>query len=229
MLEEYIHELKLELEAAAQPETAIQMSAYMKDKFEFYGLKKPYRQAVTKAYTAKNGFPDVEDIPAFLELLWEEPYRELHYFGLEVLDKHLKKMPEDAVDLIEHLIVTQSWWDSVDWLAIRSMGSLMKRFPHLITGMNDKFVHSSNLWLNRTSIIFQLKYKTDTDVELLINNILKHNHRKDFFIRKAIGWALREYSKTDGNFVKDFVANHELSSLSKREALKWMKKKNGEC
>ncbi|MGB0985273.1 MAG: DNA alkylation repair protein [Saprospiraceae bacterium] len=225
MLEAYIEGLKSELEAAAQPETAMQMSAYMKNKFEFYGLKKPFRQAVTKPYTAKNGFPDLEDIPTFLEMLWDEPYRELHYFGLEVLDKHLKKMPEDTVDLIEYLILTQSWWDTVDWLATRSMGSLMKRFPNLIEGMNDKFVNSSNFWLNRTSIIFQLKYKTDTNEGLLVSNILKHNHQKEFFIRKAIGWALREYSKTDGNFVKDFVANHELSSLSKREALKWMQKK----
>ena len=223
-MEEYIGILKTYLEAERNEEFAKQMGAYLKNKFQLYGIKKPKLVEILKDFTAVYGYPTVEEIPEFMKMIWAEPYRELHQIGLVVFDKYTKKYPEETIDLLEYLITHQSWWDTVDALAVRGVGNLMKRFPHLIPEMNEKFINSDNFWLNRTAILFQLKYKSKTDTDLLVTNILKHSHQKEFFIRKAIGWVLREYSKTDGNFVRNFVANHELSSLSKREALKWLDK-----
>lgn len=221
-MDEYVIQLKNRFEQCHNEVNSPQMAAYMKHRFEFYGLKKPERQILTKAFVKQHGYPAVEDVPELMHLLWNEPYRELHYFGLEILDRFLKKMDENAIELIEYLLTNQSWWDTVDWLAIRTTGTFMKLYPECIHNTNKAFVESENFWLNRTAIIFQLKYKSTTNTNLLTYNILRHNHQKEFFIRKAIGWALREYSKTDEAFVRDFVATHELSALSKKEALKWL-------
>lgn len=223
-MNEYIQALKNTFEEYGNPEIAPQMERYMRHKFEFYGLKKPERLAAGKIFIKEFGIPNMDNIPNLLHELWQEPYRELHYFGLDILQKLGKQLPETTIELIEYLIVNQSWWDTVDWLSIRFLGLHMKQFPDTQMAINERFVTSDNFWLNRASILFQLKYKQATDTTLLSSNILKHAHQNEFFIQKAIGWALREYSKTDRNFVIEFVANHQLSTLSKREALKHIQK-----
>ena len=140
-----------------------------------------------------------------------------------MLRKFSKKLYEDFIGLFEHLIVTKSWWDSMDGIASWCVGEHFKRFPKLIKPFTEKWMKSKNMWLQRTVILFQLGYKDKTDVNLLFKNIQKLMDSKEFFIRKAIGWALREYSKTDAQAVMNFVENNEIASLSKREALKWLK------
>lgn len=209
---------------ASQPEIAPQMAAYMKDQFAFYGLKKPARQAVTQAFVAQHGWPDASQLQEVMRLIWEQEYREMHYFGLELLVKQLKTCTPDAIPFFEYLITHQSWWDTVDWLATRVMGEWLKRHPDTIPTLMHRWVNADNMWLNRVSIIFQLKYKQRTDTALLTRHIQQHLYHPDFFIRKAIGWALREYSKTDADFVVTFVESHpDLSPLSQREALKWLR------
>lgn len=219
-MENYIAALKSLFAANANEENAAAMQAYMRDRFEFYGIKQPQRKALGQHFFKANGYPAVDDFAEFMQLLWAEPQRELQYVGLDIVEKYIKKMPEEAIDLYEYLIVNQSWWDTVDMLASKAVGGHLLRFPELTAAVNQHFLTHDNLWLNRTAIIFQLKYKTKTDTNLLGNNILYWAHHKDFFIQKAIGWALREYSKTDADFVRAFVENHELAPLSRREAVK---------
>jgi 3-methyladenine DNA glycosylase AlkD len=219
-MNEYVSTLKLLFEANRNEDNAPHMERYMKHRFRFYGLKKPARLDVLKTFLKQNGLPKIEEVEELIQLLWDEEYRELHYIGCDILEKLMPKLPIDSIHLFEFMIVNQSWWDTVDRIAIRLAGELFKRFPEIENTTSQRFVNSSNFWLNRTSIIYQLKYKSHTNVEILMQNILQHAHQKEFFIQKGIGWALREYAKTDANFVRDFVAKHELASLSRREALK---------
>ena len=134
------------------------------------------------------------------------------------------KVPLDHfIGLFEQLIITKSWWDSVDGLASWMVGEHFKRFPHQRDQYIDKWMKSGNMWLQRTCLLFQLGYKDKTDEILMGSIIMSLNGSKEFFIDKAIGWILREYSKTDFQAVINFVDNNELSNLSKREALKWLK------
>lgn len=221
---DYIAQLHDALLRAGEPEIAPQMAAYMKDKFAFYGLKKPARQAVTTAFVQQWGWPTPEQLAPVMRLIWEQEYRELHYFGLELLVRHLKTATPQQLPLYEYLITHQSWWDTVDWLATRVTGELLKRHPEVTAEWMHRWVNAENMWLNRVSIIFQLKYKQRTDTHMLTRHIEQHIEHPDFFIRKAIGWALREYSKTDADFVVTFVESHPaLSPLSQREALKWLR------
>lgn len=122
--------------------------------------------------------------------------------------------------MMEFCLTHKSWWDSVDHIASEWLGSYFKQFPEKIAAVTGKWNRSDNIWLQRSSIMFQKSYKKDTDTVLLASYILHCKDSDEFFIRKAIGWALREYSKTDPGWVKKFVQQQALSPLSKREALK---------
>ena len=121
---------------------------------------------------------------------------------------------------MEYCLLNKSWWDTVDCIASEWLGPYFKMFPEKIQSVTLSWNTSSNKWLQRSSIMFQKAYKKNTDTELLVKYILHCSKSKDFFIQKAIGWALREYSKTDSEWVKQFVNKNELATLSKREALK---------
>ncbi len=123
----------------------------------------------------------------------------------------------------EHMIATKSWWDTVDLLAANVVGPLVAATPALRSEM-DRWLVSDDLWLARSALLHQLKWKGDTDADWLFAACLTRAGDTEFFLRKAIGWALREYSKTDAAAVRRFVSDHdaELSGLSKREALKWL-------
>jgi 3-methyladenine DNA glycosylase AlkD len=125
---------------------------------------------------------------------------------------------------MEYCLVHMSWWDSVDGIASEWLGLYFKTFPEQIIPVTSKWIASNNIWLQRSCILFQKTYKKTTDIQLLGKYILHCSHSKEFFIQKAIGWALREYSKTDSNWVTAFVAKNPLAPLSKREALKWLEK-----
>jgi 3-methyladenine DNA glycosylase AlkD len=130
-------------------------------------------------------------------------------------------VPED-LPWIKALILEKSWWDSVDFLATHAVGSLLERFPAHIRPVLETWIHDPNMWLNRSAIIAQILYRKNLDVDFLAMAILPHIPSKEFFLRKAIGWALRSHAARDPHWVHAFVEAHraELSGLSIREALK---------
>jgi len=219
----YIKPLVKEFRNKANPKNAEPMAKYMKNLFPYLGIKTPERKELLKQFYKENGFPEIFDLKQIVLDLWELPEREFQYFAIGMLRKFSKKLGENFIELFEHLIITKSWWDSVDGIASWLIGNLFQRFPELIKPYTEKWMKSGNMWLQRTVILFQLNYKDKIDVKLLFKNIKKCMDSKEFFIQKAIGWALREYSKTDAQVVIDFVENNELATLSKREALKWLK------
>jgi 3-methyladenine DNA glycosylase AlkD len=196
----------------------------MKDQFEYLGIQTPVRKELTKAFYAEYGYPDAEEVEGIVEECWQLPYREYKYFALELMVKMKKNLGHDAIFLYERLITDQSWWDTIDWIAPSLAGYHFEQYPEERRDYINKWIKSGNIWLQRSCILFQLKYKGNTDTRLLKSIILKLNDSKEFFIRKAIGWILREYSKTDPGFVVRFVQTHELSGLSHREALKWLER-----
>lgn len=211
-------------EEMASPTDAMAMAQYMRNQYAFFGIRAPINKAIQKIIFTEYGLPTVEQLPDLLDLLWADEHREIQLFGLDLMKKLIKKVDKSFIDVLEKLIITKSWWDTVDMLAANLTASLVKQFPELSPEYPDKWMDSGNIWLQRTAIIYQLKYKEETDIELLLSYILRLKDSKEFFIQKAAGWALREYSKTDWQLVLGFIEEHELAPLTKREGLKWMKK-----
>ena len=125
--------------------------------------------------------------------------------------------------MIEKLIITHSWWDTVDFLAKYVLGNYLLQFPNEILKTSELFSNSENMWLNRSAILFQLNYKKETHFELLKAICELHKNSNEFFIQKAIGWALRDYSRFNPNGVKEYVSATQLKPLSQREALRNLK------
>ncbi len=207
-------------ELAQDDQNALQMSRYMRNLHSFYGIKAPERGEILKKVIAEHGLPTPADLPALLQNMWDKPQREWHYCGLEIADKVIKKCPVEALDWIESLIIQKSWWDTVDVLAPRLAGKVFLRFPEKIDTYTARWITSDNFWLQRSALIFQLSYKTKTDQARLFAYCELCKDSKEFFIQKAIGWALRQYARTAPQPVRDFVALTPLASLSKREAMK---------
>src|SRR5690606_15703316 len=141
--------------------------------------------------------------------LWKMNEREYQYVALDYIDRNLKKITIDHMELFHMLITSKSWWDTVDMLAQKPVGQLAKNYPELIEKKIDTWSTEGNIWLRRTAILFQLKYKEETNEELLYTYIRRNADSNEFFIQKAIGWALREYSKTNPSSVQHFIRNHD--------------------
>jgi 3-methyladenine DNA glycosylase AlkD len=200
-------------------ENAKAMQAYMKGHFPFFGINATPRRQLLAQFLKENGMPTPFD-PEVLRSLWNAPQREFHHSAVDIMEKQIRSIKESDLSLIEEFIVTNSWWDTVDGLSSWICGPYFLKFPEHKTEITDQWAVHDNMWLRRASIIFQLAYKEKTDTELLFRHIRLNLGSKEFFINKAIGWALREYAKTDADAVKQFVSQTELHSLSKREALR---------
>lgn len=201
-------------------ENAVHMKAYLRDQFEFYGIKSPQRRDILRAYLAEHGVPDLARSKAIVTLCWQDPHREMQHTAMELLQRRVKELTLNDLPLLEHMVTHKSWWDTADFISYKLIGRLLASHADQQTAIARRHADSDNLWLMRVSLIFQLLRKEQTDTDLLAESIRKHQAHPDFFIRKAIGWALRDYSRTDPAWVKEFVAQTELSPLSKREALK---------
>jgi 3-methyladenine DNA glycosylase AlkD len=201
-------------------EDAAAMAAYMKGIAPFFGVKAGPRRALLQEHIALHGEPPLEDLVAIARSCFACPERELHHCAVDLLMKRAKKLAPGDLPWVEELIAAKSWWDTVDALAVHVAGAILKRHPGEIEAWNERWIACDDLWLNRTAILFQLKWRQATDAALLFANIRRHAGHPDFFIRKAIGWALREYSATDPDAVRAFVGSAELSPLSAREALR---------
>ncbi|WP_196896013.1 DNA alkylation repair protein [Aureivirga marina] len=217
-----ILEILEQFKAKANPEIAAQQKAYMKDLFTFYGVKSPERKEIQKYFFAKENLPSKEKAAKITLELWNKPERELQYFAQEFYLKYKKLFSVEDIFIFEKLIITKSWWDTVDFVASNLIGDYFLKFPSKKEEFIHKWLQSENLWLKRTALIFQLKYKSKTDKQLLKTAIIKCNGTKEFFLNKAIGWALRNYSKTNPDWVRNFIQNHSLSNLSVKEGSKYL-------
>ncbi len=220
----YVKSVETVLSQNANPDNAISMKKYMKDKFEFYGIQTTPRRNLTKKFLTKDSLPSMDKLSDIIKELWGMPQREFHYFGVELMEKFTSEMNRNSLPLIEFTITEKSWWDTVDGIATKIVGEMFRKRPELILPVTEKWMVSGNIWLQRSALLFQLKYKSETDTDLLFRYIQELEGSKEFFINKAIGWALREYSKTDPARVLGFVNGHNLAPLSKREALKVINK-----
>jgi 3-methyladenine DNA glycosylase AlkD len=221
---ELIALLKIEFESSKNTFYAKQMEDYMKNHFRFFGIRAPERKQIQK--------PILDEIhrsycPAdrlkLISALWEMDEREYQLAAMDLLNKFkTADFVASDIDRLEYLIITKSWWDSVDTIASNALGVYFKYFPEQQKITINKWSNSGNIWLMRSCLIFQLKYKKGVDFELLTNLIRKFQSNNEFFIQKAIGWSLRQYSKYDPQAVRDFMAENKLSGLAKREASKYL-------
>ena len=217
----FITDISLAYAENASPQNAVAMEKYMKNLFSFYGFKTDVRRALLKNVLADHKNEVKENAREIVLQLYAKPEREYHYTAIEILMKELKKdFRKDDISLIEKLVITHSWWDSIDTIAKYLVGGYLTQYPNETEKVIGAFSGSENMWLNRCAILFQLGYKKETNVKVLFSECEKHCHSKEFFIQKAIGWALREYAKTDPDAVKNFVLSTNLKPLSAREALK---------
>ncbi|MEV5610000.1 DNA alkylation repair protein [Streptomyces sp. NPDC052225] len=207
--------------AAADPERAAPMRAYMKDVAPFLGIPSPERRQLSRTVLEGLPRPDERDLTAVALRCWALPEREYAYFAIDWLRRHGRRLTSPFLAVARQLITTVPWWDTVDLLASHVVGGLVAADPKLAATM-DAWSEDPDLWVARTALLHQLRYKEATDAERLFGYCLRRAGHPDFFVRKAIGWALREYAKTDPGAVRAFVVAHRdvLAPLSVREALK---------
>lgn len=217
----FIHQLEKAFKEKNNPENALAMAKYMRNHFSFFGIKTEDRRLIFKTLCKENS-KEIAEKPRTIALeLYLKTQRELHYCAIEILIKQLKgNYKKEDIQLIEKFIVSNSWWDSVDTIAKYILGEYLLEFPLETENVIERFSNSENMWLNRSAILYQLGYKQKTNFDLLQSECEKHKKSNEFFIQKAIGWALREYAKTNPQAVKNYVANTNLKRLSRKEAQK---------
>jgi 3-methyladenine DNA glycosylase AlkD len=220
----YVQSIYTLFEAHADPVAATPMKRYMRDQFEYLGLKSPQIGALLKKHLEAYGLPPLASLDDILRELWALPEREFQYIATSLLDRFEKQLSAEFIDTLEYLLVTKSWWDTVDMLSAGVLGIHFKRFPVIRERTLLKWRRSDNFWLRRATILFQLGYKEETDFPLLCEIIRENLGSKEFFINKAIGWSLRQYTRVDPEAVRAFVAATPLAPLSAREALRWLEK-----
>jgi 3-methyladenine DNA glycosylase AlkD len=218
----YIKPLTRAFKAAADPGNAVFQKAYMRDQFDFFGLKTDTRREITKNYFRSNKIDDYDTLEHVVKELWSLPQREYQYAAQELLEYYKNIWTEETIKLIEHCITHKSWWDTVDYLNAYGSGIYFLKYPGSMKTITSAWNRSHNIWLNRSSLLFQLKYKDKTHTELLGRYIRNLSGSKEFFIQKAIGWILREYSKTNAAWVRTFIKENKLAGLSVREGSKYL-------
>ncbi|MFD5770243.1 DNA alkylation repair protein [Streptomyces sp. NPDC127049] len=207
--------------AAGNPFRAQEMVAYMKGVAPFLGIRTPERRALSRTVLAGTPRPEEDDCTAVALRCFALPEREYHYFAVDYLRRHVKRCSSGFLPVARRLVTTVSWWDTVDHLAAHVVGGLVAADPALAVEM-DAWIDDEDLWIARTALLHQLRFKGDTDADRLFAYCLRRAADTDFFLRKAIGWSLREYAKTAPGEVRAFVADNRslFSPLSVREALK---------
>ena len=217
-----IQQLRSSFEEVHDHDKALQMYNYMKQQYSFFGINAPLRNTLQKTWMKDVKKTDYD----FWELnysLWEQDEREFQMVAGDLLKKYPKRnLQVEDINYIEHFITSKSWWDTVDLIASNIVGVYFQKFPEQIEKVITKWRHSNDMWLNRSCLIFQLKYKDQVDFDLLKDLIIQYQSVNEFFIQKAIGWSLRQYSRVNPEGVKAFVSEIELTGLAKREALRLM-------
>ena len=219
-VQEFVEKAQQLFESHSTTERAPQMKAYMKDRFEFLGLSRPERNEIQKKLLPLFPITDSKTLETVVRKLWKLKFREYHYLAMDIMASKKKLIPELDFDFFNFLVEKNTWWDSIDTICSKVIG------PYYLVHKNEYkkdmkvWWQSENFWKRRVCIIFQLTYKNKTDLDFLSKRILENAASKEFFLQKAIGWSLREYTKTDPKWVIDFVERNELKPLSRKEALR---------
>jgi 3-methyladenine DNA glycosylase AlkD len=212
------------LQAIADPVAAEPMRAYMKSSMPFLGVPTPARTAALRPLLAAHPLTDPATWRGTVRALFREAtYREERYAALAVARRyptHLAAEPARSLDLLDEIVVTGAWWDLVDDTAIRLVGPLLQRHPEAVRPAVRRWAGDADRWRRRAAVICQIGAKERTDTALLAEAIEANLADPDFFLRKGIGWALRQHARLDPDWVRTFAETHELSPLSRREALK---------
>lgn len=217
------------LASAGDPARAVQQQAYMKSAMPYYGLTAAELKALLRPILVEHRFEERAEWETTARLLWDvATHREERYAAIALL-RHRHYHPwvdADLVPLLEHLVRTGAWWDYVDEIASHLVGQVLLEDRPTLTPLMIDWAEDDHLWVRRTAMLCQLRHREQTDTDLLehalVANLDDTVLGKEFFIRKALGWALREHARTDAAWVLDFVGTHadRLSGLSRREALK---------
>lgn len=209
-----------ELQNLANAGDARAMKAYMRGRFEFLGVKTPARRKAAKAFFKKHGGADIDW--RFVRQAWEHPFREMQYAALDYLETRKNLLCPGDLPQLKKLAQTKSWWDTIDFLD-RLAGGIIAGFPET-RPVILQWSRDADIWLRRLAIDHQLLRKDQTDQHLLEQILVNNLNQTEFFINKAIGWALRDYSKTNPEWVKNFIRQHhgKMAPLSIREASKYL-------
>ena len=223
--EEFVAGLRFSIESRFNPRIASEMSAYMRNQFEFAGVNAPARTEILREVSSRFGKPTQSQIIKVMRMLWELDEREYQMLACEFLNKNKKVLSASFVSThVKYFITHKSWWDSVDSLrpAIGYVVSENRELDKVIFN----WIESDNKWLVRSALIHQLVLKDKVDASKLFKLCEKRQSDSEFFIAKAVGWALRDYSYVDPTAVKKFIKSHSnLTPLAKREGMKAINRK----
>ena len=205
---------------------AVQMQKYLKTSMPFYGVKSPILNEIVSEIKSKFTISNQEEYNAIITHIWEMSHREEKYISIKLARKWKKYITLEALTVYEKMIREGQWWDFIDPISQGLIGILLMNNRFKMNKILDKWIKDENLWIRRSAILAHLKHKENTDYKKLFEYCLKCAHEKEFFIQKAIGWVLREFSKTEPEIVYAFIQDNErvLSNLSKREGMKYIKK-----
>jgi len=211
-----------ELARLAEPERVPAMQAYMKTTMPLYGVSSPARRQVARRLREECPPSSAAEYRAQVEDLWALAHREEKYLAIDVAQVHRRFITFEQLGLYERMIREGGWWDFVDEIAAHLVGRVVLDDRERMRPVLERWIDDPDLWIRRTAILSQLLHKDRTDAAMLFDFCARRAGEKEFFIRKAIGWALRQYARTDPEAVREFVASHtdSLSGLSIREATK---------
>jgi 3-methyladenine DNA glycosylase AlkD len=220
-----VHDVRQRLRDAGDHDRAPAMQAYMKSALPYYGVAAPQCRVIFREVLSAHPLPDRETWLAAVHELWDgATHREECYAALAVVRHRLYASYRDSqvLPLYRHLLTTGAWWDVVDDVATHLVGPLLLDHPAEVKPTVRSWATDDDRWLRRTAVICQIGAKERIDIDLLAEVVEANLEDNDFFLRKGIGWALRQHARIDPDWVRAFVAAHDerISSLSRREALK---------
>ena len=218
--ENTIKELTKVFQKNEDKEIAVGAKAYMRNQFEFYGIKSPRRKEILKNIFISARTLDLNETQHIVNWCWKRDEREYQYFAMELLYRAKRKWDSSAINLAHKMIINKSWWDTVDYISSNIVGHFFDVFRARENSTIRTWAADGNMWIRRCSIIYQLKRKGNINLELLTFAIHEQEGIKEFFLQKAVGWALRQHAKTDPDWVVNFTQQNLLSPLALREALK---------
>ena len=221
---DFIEQLIAALSSLADRKRAVGAQIYMKDIAPFIGVATPERRSTVKTIERKMRAPSSHELGLTARALWKLEEREYQYSANDLLDIHVKIADKDFLsNHVEHLLVTKSWWDTVDGLGSVAISPLSDKYG--CEKLIERWNQSSNIWLNRAAIQHQRGRKYETDVALVLRYCDDHSDSKDFFIVKAIGWALRDLAAINPSAVRTFLKTHpHLGRVAVREAERGLKR-----
>ncbi len=218
-----LEDLRKRLLREAHAGNAFAMAKYMRFQFSFFGVKTPKRREIFETWTSET-IGKREDLKADVLSLWNWEEREGQYIALDLMLGNLSLFKKEDLQYFESLILTKSWWDTIDVLAPSIVGKLCERGLFSYEDLGNYWIAKDNFWLQRSAILLQLKRKEKTELQILFDWILYRATSSEFFVQKAAGWALREASKSHNQRVLEFLRenNKSLSPLTIREASKYL-------